>query len=407
MLRWVGMMTEGRTRKIISLLAVAGLIIGFFNAPTRTQAAVNCASLLATDNSKLTYNQLLEKQTCVQQALTQNQKNLTATQQQASDLKSAISNLDGSIDQTESQISNTQSQIGTTNSIIGSLTSQININQTKLDELNAKLKSAYANLYELSQTSTVEMLIQSKSIDDLLNQSQYIESIQTDLQHSIGNATKLAADLAGQKQVSEQQKASLESLNNQLNASKASLDAQKSRKSYLLTQTQGDQARYATLLKNLQSEVSKISSDLYQKRLALGGFLNTGGNGGYPYANATPDQPDQWGFLTRECTSYAAFAFKRNFGRDFNNTRPGSGSAYNWNNLAHDQGYHVSSSAQPGDIIRWDAGSLTSQWGHVAAVETVYSQTDIVVSEYNWNRFAYSVRRINPNSMGGHSYIRP
>ncbi|HSX42408.1 MAG TPA: CHAP domain-containing protein [Candidatus Saccharimonadales bacterium] len=400
------MTTEGSRHKIVSLIAVAGLVLGFLGAPV-SRAAANCSSLLATDNSKLTYSQLLDKQTCVQQALTQNQKNLAATQKQASDLQSAIHNLDGSISQTQNQISNTQDQIGTTNSIIDSLTGQIAANQAKLDDLNAKLKGAYVNLYELSQTSTVEMIIQSKSIDDLLNQSQYIESIQTDLQNSIGTANSLAADLTGQKQQSEQQKAGLQNLNNQLTQSKASLDGQKAQKNYLLNQTQGDQARYAALLNNLKSEVTKISSDLYAKRQQLGGFLGSGGNGGYPHANSAPDQPDEHGFLTRECTSYAAFAFQRNFGRPFNNTRPGSGSAYNWNNLAADQGYHVSGSAQPGDIVRWDAGPLTSQWGHVAAVEVVYSPTDIVVSEYNWIRYAYDERRINPNDFGGHSYIRP
>lgn len=399
------MKLEGKTRSIVILLATAGLIFGFISGPTSSRAAVNCQTLIATDNSKLGYNDLLQKQTCVQQALLQNQKNLASTQKQASDLKSAISNLDGSISQTQNQISDTQGQIGTTSSIIDSLSSQIAANQAKLDELNSKLKSAYSNLYELSQTSTVEMLIQSKSIDDLLNQSQYIESIQTDLQKGISDANSLNAELTGQKQQSEQQKAGLQTLNSQLTNAKASLNGQKAQKNYLLTQTQGDQTRYAALLKSLQSEVSKISSDLYQKRLALGGFINSGGNGGYPYANSTPDIPDQWGFLTRECTSYAAFAFQRNFGRAFNNTRPGSGSAYNWPNLAHDQGYSVHHDIRPGDIISWAAGPLTSQWGHVAAVEVVYSQTDIVVSEYNWNRYAYDERRTNPDSSGSHTDI--
>lgn len=403
----MGMTIEGRTIKFLNLLVAVGVLLGFLTNPNSSRAAVNCASLLGADNSQLSYNQLLQKQNCVNQALDQNKKNLQASQKQASDLQSAIGGLDHSISQTQGQINDTQNQIGTTNAIISSLTDQIATNQAKLDDLNSKLKTAYSSLYELSQTSTFEMLIQSKSIDDLLNQSQYIEAIQTDLQKNISDANALQADLSNQKQQNEQQKASLESLNSQLSSAKASLDGQKAQKNYLLSQTQGDQARYASLLSKLQSEVTKISSDIYQKRLELGGYLNTGGNGGYPYANSQPDIPDQWGFLTRECTSYAAFAFQRNFGRPFNNTRPGSGSAYNWDNLAHDQGYTVSGTAQPGDIIRWNAGPLTSPWGHVAAVEVVYSQSDIVVSEYNWNRYSYSERRINPNDFGGHSYIRP
>ncbi len=403
----MGMKTEGQVKKVGSVFAVIVIVISVLGTPFRSQAAVDCPSLMSTDGSKLSYSQLLQKQSCLSQALTQAQKNLQSTQQQADSLQNTIDSLDSSISQTQGQIDATQNQIGTTNSIIDSLTNQIAANQAKLDDLNNKLKTAYANLYELSQTSTLEMLIQSKSLDDLLNQSQYIQALQTDLQQSIDTANSLATDLGNQKQQTEQQKASLQSFNDQLSASKASLDAQKSQKSYLLNRTQGDQAKYAALLTSLQSEGTKISSDLYQTRLELGGFINSGGNGGYPYANSTPDVPDQWGFLTRECTSYAAFAFQRNFGVPFNNTRPGSGSAFNWPNLAHDQGYATHSDIRPGDVISWVAGPLTSQWGHVAAVEVVYSQTDIVVSEYNWNKYAYSERRINPNSFGGHTDISP
>lgn len=391
---------------MVALVTVGLLTSNLFSPSTIKAATSNCSSLMSANNSQLSYNQLLQKQTCIQQALSQNQQNLKATQRQASDLQSAIANLNNSIGDTQSQIDNTQTQINITNAIINSLTGQITDTTAKINDLNNKLNAAYANLYELSRTSTIEMLVQSKSINDLLNQSQYIQSIQTDLQSNIATATSLNADLTNQKQTSEQQKASLLTLNDQLNQSKSSLSAQKSQKDYLLAKTQGDQAKYAQLLSSLQSEVTKISSDIYQKRLSLGGYINTSGNGGYPYANSAPDVPDQWGFLTRECTSYAAFAFQRNFGRAFNNTEPGNGSAWNWPALAHDQGYVTSHTLQPGDIISWTAGPLTSQWGHVAAVEAVFSQSDIIVSEYNWNRYSYTERRINPSNFGGYTAIR-
>ncbi|MEX2361917.1 MAG: CHAP domain-containing protein, partial [Patescibacteria group bacterium] len=284
---------------------------------------------------------------------------------------------------------------------------KIGISQKELDELNSKLNTAYSSLYELSQTSTMELILQSQSLEEIISQTQYIQAIQTDLQSSIEKQNQIKAGLEKDKSEADSQKKNLETLSSQLSSSRSSLSSQKSQKDYLLDITQGEQAKYEQLLARIRSEASEISSDIYAARLAAGGFIGGGGTGGYPWAGSC-GQVDPWLYYTCQCTSYAAWKFKAIHGLPFRNTRPGSGSAYNWPNLAHDQGYKVSSSPKIGDAVSWDRPLFPGdQWGHVAIVEQVYSSNDVVISEYNWKKLSYSVRRINPNNYGAPRYIRP
>jgi len=321
----------GRILKLTTLVVVTVSMIAFTPTP-RAQAA--------------TITQLEQQLQQLKDQQVASQKKIDQAKRDASNLKDAISGLDEDIGATSGKITNTQSQIDATNAVIDALNTDIGATTDQLSQLTSKLNSAYGDLFITMQTSSFEVLLQSDSIDTAVTQSNYIEGIQRDLQKNIDKANVLKADLESKKKDNEAHKADLQGLSNDLNSEKSSLNNQKQQKNYLLNQTQGDQAKYEQLVKNLQSEATKISAELYQKRLALGGYIGSGGTGGYPYATATPDTPDPWGFLKRECTSYASWKFLQNFGQPFINTRPGSGSAYNWPNLAHDQGFHTSSSPQ-------------------------------------------------------------
>src|SRR5262249_31940795 len=100
--------------------------------------------------------------------------------------------------------------------------------------------------------------------------------------------------------------------------------------------------------------------------------------GSYPYRNggfgmsAGPgcvdnDGPDPWGYCTRQCVSYAAWAVKAS-GR----TPPSFyGNARDWVGAAYAHGITVSRSPQPGDV----AISTAGYWGHAMYVESVSGGT--------------------------------
>jgi surface antigen/uncharacterized coiled-coil protein SlyX len=386
-------MKEGRSFKIaIAVFAVVAAVCLLI--PANTQAA--------------SLSELLKRQAELQAQEKKSREAIDQKKREASNIQDAIEDIDDDIAYTNNRITNTESQIETTNQVITALQKDIATNQAELDKLNTELKNAYVSLYELSQTSTIEILLQGNSLEDMISQTQYIQSLQSDLQENIEEVNSIKAELESKKNETESQKSNLEDLKTNLSSSKASLGAKKTQKNSLLTQTQGEQSRYEQLLAQIKSEASKIGDEIYRARQAAGGFLSQGGTGGYPWANSC-DGVDPWKYYTCQCTSYAAWRFLQVHGVPFDNTRPGSGSAYNWPNLAADQGYSVSSTPSVGAAVSWNRPLFAGdQWGHVAIVEAVYSSTDIVVSEYNWSPAKkFSQRRINPYSHGTPRYITP
>ncbi len=385
--------------------SLAVRLISFFLVLT-----LGIATLAPMSAQAETLDELLRRQAELKRKEEQNRKALEQKKREASNLRELIGDLDGDISYTSSRIQNTEEQIAATNSVINLLIQDIQKQQTELDVLSAKLKGAYVNLYQLSQTSTMELLLQSPNLEEALSQAEYIQAIQTDLRKNIDTVNALKTDLEKKKTDSESQKASLETLRQELDRSRGTLTSQKNQKNYLLNQTQGEQAKYEELLEQIKKQSAQISNDIYQARLAAGGFTNSGGTGGYPWAGSC-DRVDNWLYYTCQCTSYAAWKFLQIHGVPFNNTRPGSGSAYNWPALATDQGYKVQYGGLPrvGDVVSWNRPLFPGdEWGHVAVVEAVYSSSDILVSEYNWSPAKkYSQRRINPSNWGTPRYIRP
>lgn len=357
-----------------------------------------------------TLSELLRRQAELKRQEEQNRRALEQTRREASNLREVISDLDGDISYTNSRISNTEEQIAATNQVLAILGQDIDKKQQELNELNEKLRGAYVNLYQLSQTSTMELLLQSPNLEEALSQAEYIQAIQTDLQKSIRTADQIKKDLEAKKADNESQRASLEELKQDLNRSRGTLTSQKNQKNYLLSQTQGEQAKYEELLKKLSAQQERLGAEIYEaRRRAASGEQIIGGNGGYPWSSeGNAYAIDPWLFYKRQCTSYAAWKFQAVYGQVFYNTRPGSGSAWNWPALAADQGYRVSGSPRVNSIISWPKGQ-NMPYGHVAWVVAVNGNGTIDVEEYNWTiERGYSKRlNVDPYRYGTPRYIYP
>lgn len=353
---------------------------------------------------------LLKKQDELKTQTEKSKKIIEQKKREASNLQGIIADLDDDISSTSNQIERTTQQIQLTDQIIVELTNQITDAQNNLDNLQKKLNIAYVNLYEISQTNTMEKIFESDSMTDLASHTQYIQAIQDELKNSIGEFNALKDQLTSSKTDRENQKSGLEKMNKDLVNSKVVLDSQKRQKDYLLTQTQNDQSKYEEILKRLANEQEKIGKEIYEARRKLSnGNTIFGGTGGYPWANEPNSYAvDPWFFYKRQCVSYAAWKFQAVYGLVFYNTRPGQGSAWNWPALARDQGYHTSSSPRAQSVVSWGIGT-NMPYGHVAWVESVNGDGTINVSEYNWGwERSYSERRnIDPNRYGNPTYIYP
>ena len=105
----------------------------------------------------------------------------------------------------------------------------------------------------------------------------------------------------------------------------------------------------------------------------------------YPHPSENFNNPDEWNFYFRECTSYVAWRINCDACTTaspwfFSNRMAGEhwGNASNWNENAVLLGYTVDNIPERGAIAQWDSGV-----GHVAYVEDVNPDGSINVSEYN------------------------
>jgi len=360
-----------------------------------------CISLAAN------LNDLIDQKNQLNDELNKNQAAADNKAKEANALSNQITSLESNIKTTEGKIADTSTKIDETNVTITQLASDIDKKTAELNELKRKLNNAIVEVYRSASRSDWELLFGASSLSESANQMKYIETIETQVKIVHQQVTAAKQDLEKKKGEQEGKKAELDQLQNQQVAYKKSAEYQVTQKDKLRSMTLDQQKEYEAQVEKLQSEITHISSQIYaerQKRLSGGKESLLNGSSSYPYTAI--DEPDAFGFLTRECTSYAAWYWNVLLGKDWTNTRPGSGSAYNWPALAADQGYNVSSTAKVGAIISWGASSLTSSWGHVAIVEAVNSDGTIDVSEYNWLKYDYSYRsEVTPSDYGSYSYI--
>lgn len=379
----------GKLKVVIAVLAIIGLLL-----PTLAQA--------------VTLNELLNQQNKIRADQEAKEKLLKQNEAEQASLENAIGNIEGSIGQTMGRISYTEGQINLTSEVIAKLNEEISLQQKQSDDLNARLRVAYGALYELSRVSSTVRLAQGDTVSDIVSQGMYVQAIQDQLQRDIQNASNILADLDSKKAESEKQKKDLDDLRSRLAADKSHLDRQKTQKERFLLASEQDEAKLQEDLRKLEKQQETLSAEIYEARRRMGsGETTTGGTGGYPYTGSCGGV-DPWMFYKCQCTSYAAWAFLRETGLVFYNTRPGQGNAWNWPALAADQGYTVSSTPRVGDIVSWPQRFPNMPYGHVAMVRGVRGGL-IDVEEYNWvspERYSYR-KNVNPATYGTPRYIRP
>lgn len=346
-----------------------------------------------------------QKNAATQQAATAQQK-AKELASQASFLNDQISNLNAQIYDIQRAIDATDAQIKETEAAIADLSNQIKIQEEQLAAENMKLNDIAASWYmEGDNNSLTNAILSSNTLSEVVTKQEYYDSIRQQIEDTVNKINQLKDQLNQQKTEQENKKAELDRLQAENEGNLRAIQSQKSTKATLLSGTNQQKQDYLQKAASAQAEADRVTAQIAALRAQQDrdASVQTGGTGGYPFSGI--DQPDPWGFLTRECTSYAAWYWNNVLGKSWYNTRPGSGSAYNWSALAYDQGYSVSSTPRVGAIISWRM-SASMPYGHVAIVQAVNGNGTIDVSEYNWVSYAYSYRsNVDPSRYGSYSYI--
>lgn len=316
-----------------------------------------------------------------QSQIDSNNNAVAQLQTEAASYQDAISRLN-------SQISLLQGAIDANTAQQQSLQQQITEAQAEIDHQRTVLAADVKAGYVDGTPSTIEMLASSNDLSDFVDKQEYRTRVQNNIQDTLRKIAAL------QKQLKEQ-KAQVEALLAEQAAQKSQLDSAYAEQANLLAYNESQQAAYNAQTSANQSKLQALIAAQRAANLSLSGgyyFLRFPGGvsgfnpGAYPYANAgfgmstapgcvDNDGPDEWGYCTRQCVSFAAWAVAAS-GR----TPPKYyGNAKDWVAAAYRRGIPVyTSNPQPGDV----AISTDGTWGHAMYV-TAVNGNQIYVWQYN------------------------
>ncbi len=355
-----------------------------FTIIRRTSAALALA-LLIMGTSYPGYKQATAAATCSSISECTNQINASTNavsnlKNQAVSYKDALTRLSSAIGQTQGSIAaNQREQANLEQKIVDA--------QNQIDQQKAVLGENLRSMYIDGQMSTIESLATSSSLSVYVDKQEYSTAVQNSIQATLAKITALQSSLQSQKQ-------QVISLLNQQKAEAARLASDRSEQANMLNYNQSQQSSYNALTAANQAKLNALiaaqrSANVSSKGgyyfIRIPGAIRSFNPGAYPYANAgfsmstapgcnDNDGPDQWGYCTRQCVSYAAWAVEAS-GR----AAPRYwGNAKNWVSRAKAAGVQVSNTPQRGDV----AISTSGTWGHAMYVESV-SGNFINVSQYN------------------------
>lgn len=306
------------------------------------------------------------------------------------DLLATATSYQNAIAQLEAQIGQLQAQINENLARQAELQTKITEGERELERQRNLLGADIKAMYTDGNISTIEILATSKDLSEFIDKETYRNAVQQKIQDTLKKITKLQAELKTQKE-------EVELLLKQQQEQQASLNANRAEQSRMLTLNKQQQAEFN---RKTSANQAKIDDLIAQQRRANEGspggyyFIRFPGNVGahdvgvddYPYrdegfsmqlgpcsfTDSYPDYPDRWGYCTRQCVSYTAWAVERS-GRIAPRYY---GSAKNWIYAAPASWVHRD--PQPGDVAITTAGT----WGHAMYVEQVDGDR-IYVSQYN------------------------
>jgi peptidoglycan DL-endopeptidase CwlO len=324
-------------------------------------------------------------------------------QQQINSLQAQNAANDAAVEKLEDQATSYQDAIAKLEAKITQLQGRIDANKKEQARLGKEITAAEIELEKQKETlgqniksmylegdiSTLEMLATSKDLSDFVDKEQYRKTVQDKIKSTLDKVNELKLQLKTKKNA-------VDSLLKEQLAQQATLGASRQEQHRLLSYSQSQIDAYNSKTAANQQRISElVAAQIAANQTLSGGvyFLRFPGAArdfnpnNYPYRNAgfgmSPgpgcvdnDGPDPWGYCTRQCVSYAAWAVKAS-GR-----QPPMyyGNARDWVAAAYARGIPVYRSPQPGDI----AISTSGNWGHAMYVESVSGNT-FMTSEYNTN----------------------
>lgn len=315
----------------------------------------------------------------------------SSNQSELERLKVEAASYQDAIDQMQAQIADLEAKIQINIAEQARISEEISKNEAELAKQKSLLGKNIKAMYLDGNVSTLEMLASSNDLSEFVDKQQYRNSVKDKIVEMLDKITELKHQLNAQKE-------QVDKLINEQNNQREKLAISKNDQTQLLSMNQGQQTEFNNKIKTNSNRLQELIASQRDANFTDGGyyFIRFAGdvksfnpdNYAYKdYGHSQADAPcpgppisadsvDKWGYCTRQCVSYAAWAVEAS-GR----TAPKYwGDAKKWVAAAYANNIPVFREPKPGDI----AISTNGYWGHAMYVESVSGNT-FKTSEYNTN----------------------
>lgn len=233
---------------VIIILAISTSMLGL---------NINFIPAKAADLNDLRSQQAAQGQT-LQDAL----KAADQKMKEAQGLKSEIDVLNAGIAQIEASIAITNNQIDQTQTEIKLTQQQIDQKQAELEVQKQNLYEAMRVMYETPQESTVEIIVGSNSLSEVVDRAQYIEALSYQIETTINTINRLKSELETKRNELEKKRNDLSELKSQQQAQKRGLDSQKAQKAALMSQAVDSQKAYEQRAASARASLDQLNAQI-------------------------------------------------------------------------------------------------------------------------------------------------
>lgn len=194
------------------------------------------------------------------------QNKIKDLESKVSDLQSQEKTLSSQISVMDNQMTLTEYRIDATKDQIGQLTSDINIASKKINNLEGSISditkvliSRIVATYQVGTIQPLQILLSSGTVSDFLQRANYLRIAQAHDKKLIYDTEQARNDYQNQKDIFQQKKQQVLALQTQLEDYTKQLDQEKTDKQRLLSETQGSEANYQSLLARAQAQLAGFS----------------------------------------------------------------------------------------------------------------------------------------------------
>lgn len=231
--------------------------------------ALSSQTNLFANSSQDRLNELQERTAKLYEDIRKGRQAIKEKQGEAYTIIGQINRLKDDIAHTEAQIAILNDKIATTNQQIDETEKQIAHTQKQLDLELSNQDELIRVVYETLEDDPLFVLASANNLSDLVNYSEYLESLETHIDTVITRVMQIKRDLENQKRQLDAQKQDLAQLKAQQEAYQIGLKAEKQEQSYLLARNETQQKEFARQIEQAKSLVQQVEAEMAAIRRSL------------------------------------------------------------------------------------------------------------------------------------------